>query len=252
MKKIITVLSIVTTSSALLFTACKKDDNNPAPGHIELHFDNVVGADELNMGSTWYVNANGDTFQVTKMNYYISNIVLNGPNGNSYTEPESYHLVQESEPSSQEVELENVPSGEYTSVTFMIGVDSVHNVSGAQTGALDPANGMFWSWNTGYIMAKFEGVSPQSTAAGNILVYHVGGFTGTNNVLKTVTLPFPQSVNLNNNGFHIHINADLLKWFTPNIINFGTLNTIHMPGADAKNISDNYAHMFSVEAVETL
>jgi hypothetical protein len=59
---------------------------------------------------------------------------------------------------------------------FMIGVDSARNNSGAQTGALDPTNGMFWSWSTGYIMAKFEGTSAQSPAAANALKFHIGGF----------------------------------------------------------------------------
>jgi hypothetical protein len=36
-----------------------------------------------------------------------------------------------------------------TAIKFLLGVDSLKNVSGIQTGALDPAKGMFWTWNTG-------------------------------------------------------------------------------------------------------
>jgi hypothetical protein len=35
----------------------------------------------------------------------------------------------------------------------------------------------------------------------------------------------------------------------PTTVNFATLNTIHMPGANAKTIADNYADMFSVEHI---
>ena len=54
-----------------------------------------------------------------------------------------------------------MPAGNYNSLSFLLGVDSMHNVSGAQTGALDPANDMFWTWNSGYVMAKMEGASPR-------------------------------------------------------------------------------------------
>jgi hypothetical protein len=49
-----------------------------------------------------------------------------------------------------------------TGIRFLLGVDSARNVSGIQTGALDPARGMFWTWNSGYVMAKIEGSSPSA------------------------------------------------------------------------------------------
>jgi hypothetical protein len=65
----------------------------------------------------------------------------------------------------------NVPAGTYTGMYLTMGVDSARNVSGAQEGALDPANGMFWSWTSGYIMIKAEGLSPQG--AGGSFTYHL-------------------------------------------------------------------------------
>ena len=66
----------------------------------------------------------------------------------------------------------------------MIGVDSARNTSGAQLGALDPANSMFWSWNSGYIFVRMEGNSPQSTQPYNKLQFHIGGFKGATNCIK--------------------------------------------------------------------
>ncbi len=75
---------------------------------------------------------------------------------------------------------------------FLLGVDSLHNVSGAQTDALDPAKDMFWTWNTGYVMAKLEGNSPSSALVNNKYEFHVGGFSGKYNVLKKIlNLLFP-------------------------------------------------------------
>lgn len=247
MKNIIKTAGIISLSIATL-ASCKKDEKNAAPGSVELGFHNIVGAQDLDMNGKWYLNANNDSFQVTKFNYYISNIHLNTADGSSFAEPESYHLIQASDEASLTQNITNVAAGTYTSITFMIGVDSLHNVSGAQTGALDPLNGMFWSWNTGYIMAKFEGISPQSTQTDHSLTFHIGGFAGAENTIRTVTLTLPQPITINNNAYHLQINADVAKWFAaPNIIDFSATNSLMMPGSMAMKIADNYANMFSLE-----
>lgn len=235
---------------AMLASCSKKDDNNnnPTPnGKVKLEFFNTVGGNNLNLNNQWYTNANGDSFTVSRFNYYISNISLKAANGATYTEQDSYHLVQQEVAGSMSFDMSNIPNGTYSSISFTIGVDSLHNVTGAQSGALDPVNGMFWSWNTGYIMLKFEGKSPKSTQPDNMLMFHCGGFSGANNVLKTVTLNFPQPIQVNTSTPHVHLQADILQLFaSPNKIDFSTLNVIHMPGADAKKISDNYANMFTI------
>ena len=200
------------------------------------------------MNNQWYQNENGDSFKVSTFKYFISNIKLNGSGNADYTETESYHLVDQSTGSSMSFDMMNVPTGHYSSITFMIGVDSARNTSGAQTGALDVSTGMFWSWNTGYIMLKFEGTSPQAPTTGGMLMMHAGGFSGNNSVLKTVTLTFDNPIEVTESGVpHIHLQADVLALFkSPNKISFATMNTIHMPGTDAKNFADNYAHMFTV------
>ncbi len=246
----------------ITFSACKKkedpkpDNNNPPTnndttkrtGKIAFAFANTVNGDAISMNSTWYRNEHGDSFQVTKFNYYISNIKLHNKEGGVYATPESYQLIQQEDLSSLTFTLDNVPAGNYTSVSFLIGVDSIRNVSGAQTGALDPVHGMFWDWNTGYIMAKFEGNSPQSSRDGKI-VYHIGGFSGAHNPLKQVSLTLPQEVVISGNSGIIAVEADLAKWFKgAHLIDFGAVSTIHMPNANSRKIADNYVNMFRVAA----
>lgn len=250
MKKIVIKLAMI-TALAITVSSCKKDEATPAPvpkeGTVLLEFNNKVGSDNLKMDGTMYKNQNGDDFTVTKFNYYISNIKLNNTDGSSYAETESYHLLEQETPASLNFSVAKVPAGTYKSITFTIGVDSLRNVSGAQTGALDPAKGMFWSWSSGYIMLKMEGTSPQSSQAGNILRIHVGGFSGANNTVKTITLNLPNNILVNGDENHIHLNADVLKLFgTTNLISFSSTSVIHMPGIEAKKIADNYTSMFSV------
>lgn len=238
-------------------TSCKKKDNptpTPTPtvdtGKVYLEFFNEVGGSTLNLNTQLYKNQNGDSFTVSKFNYYISNIVLKGSGTTpDFTEPNSYHLIEHTAtPSEMAFYIDKVPGGNYKSVTFMIGVDSLHNVSGAQDGDLDPAKGNFWSWNTGYIMLKFEGTSPKATTAGGIIMLHCGGFSGANSVLKTLTLDMPNEIEVTKGQpNHVHLRADILKLFkSPNVIDFSVTSTIHMPGAEAKKLADNYANMFTI------
>jgi hypothetical protein len=234
MKQVKYISILCAAAMAVTFTACKKKKDPVTPpidanvGTVKLEFSNKVGSESLVLNNNWYTNENGDSFTVSKFNYYISNIKLNEAGGSQFAEPESYHLLKQSDLSSMEFDIANVPNGTYKSVTFMIGVDSLRNVSGAQTGALAPGD-MFWDWNTGYIMLKFEGNSPMSTQPDDIVQLHMGGFSGTNSVLRTVTLAFPQDLVVNDNEPHVHLAANVLELFkSPTTISFATLNAVHM------------------------
>ncbi|MES2704139.1 MAG: MbnP family protein [Bacteroidota bacterium] len=240
---------LVLAMAAAILPACTKRPNpaNTSKSTVKMELNSVAGGSGLTLNSQWYQNEHGDSFKVTKFNYYISNIRLNG-NDVSYTEAESYHLFQQSDASSSSFDLKDVPYGQYSSITFMIGVDSMRNVSGAQTGALDPVNGMFWTWSTGYIMVKFEGVSPKSAQPGNIVEYHAGGFTGANSTLRTVTLNLPTPITVGADGEnHVHLTADILKLFkSPNVFDFAVTNSVMLPGDNGRKFADNYANMFTV------
>lgn len=242
----------ITLASAIFFS-CKKKDPEPKKseekGTLTIRFENKVGTEDLILDWKNYTN-NSDTFNVTMFSYYISNIKLRATDNSVYSEMESYHLIKADDAGTLQFTLPNVPAKSYSSITFMIGVDSTRNVSGAQTGALDPGKGHFWSWNSGYIMAKLEGTSPQSTATGNMLMFHVGGFHGANSTLKTVTLPLTTPAIVSSSKTpQVLLKADLAEWFAPNSVSFATLHTVHMPGANAKKIADNYANMFSISQV---
>jgi len=240
--------------ASVLFSCKKNDDNNntdTGKGTATISISNRAGNQPLVLNSQTYTNSQGASLTFTKFNYYISNIKLNNNSGGSFAEDYSYHLVQQDDPSSYQFSIANVPAGTYTGMSFMIGVDSTHNVSGAQSGALDPANGMFWSWNTGYIMAKMEGTSPQSTAVDNSFIFHIGGFSGANSAVRNVTLSFPAPMVITKDKASVaYIHADALEWFSPNTIDLATLHFLMTVNADSKNIADNYANMFAADSVK--
>lgn len=249
-KKYIVLAAIV----SIVFSGCGKDPapavtNPPTTGNMSVTFENVAGNEPLALETTWYKNENGDSIKITTFNYFISNIKLVKEDGTVFAETESYHLIEESKSVSKKFTIGNIPFGKYKSISFIIGVDSARNVSGAQTGALDQSSGMFWDWNTGYVMAKMEAESPQATKSSRSVIYHLAGFSGEINVLRTVTLQLPAAEVSSTNTPNLHIKADALEWFkTPNLINVKDLSIL--AGKNALTIADNYADMFSVEHVD--
>lgn len=242
---------------ASFLTACTDDQDtelNPTPaqpGTLDIEIDHVAGTQPLAL-NTAYTTAAGDQFTISKFRYYLSNFTLGRADGTTYLVPESYYLVDEANPDSKLFTLAAIPSGDYTSLSFTIGVDSTRNVSGAQTGALDPINNMFWAWDSGYIFTKLEGTSPQ--APNQALIFHIGGFKTPHNTIRSVT-PALGGVTLpirKDRTPAVHLRADVLRLFTgPNTIRFVKTNNV-MGGADAVKIADNgQAGLFTVDHVHT-
>jgi hypothetical protein len=159
-------------------------------------------------------------------------------------------LVKESVTGSKLIELQ-VPAGRYTKLGFLIGVDSIRNVSGVQTGALDPAEGMFWTWSTGYIMAKMEATSPNSTEPAQKVQYHIGGFSGTNNTLEWVELDLPAAAEPTGTTIStIALRAEANAWFAGAApLRIADHANITSPGPLAVQVAGNYANMFAVTGV---
>ena len=181
-------------------------------------------------------------------------MVLIKSNGNEYKVPESYFLIDASDEDASLITLNGIPAGNYTDMRFTLGVDSTRNVSGSQTGALDQANGMFWSWNNGYIFLKLEGTSPQATGMGNDFMYHIGGFRNLNgtNALQSIEASFGSDVlRVTSAGSpQVHLSVDVSQVLkTPTPIYFSTTPMVHMPGATAVGVSENYADMFTFEHI---
>ena len=262
MKNFQFLLTLTLGLSLTVITSCKKDDpivdpptviTPPTIGTVELRVEHVFGADSIPFAlntSNYFVTALGDSVKFNTFKYYISNIELLKADGSSFKQPESYFLVDASNEASNKLQIPNVPPADYTGVRFLLGVDSTRNVSGAQEGALSQANGMFWTWNSGYIFSKAEGTSPQVTASGNNFTLHVGGFSGTNKAIQTKSITF-NGEKLTVNGTReaeIHLSVDVKEYFSAaNPINLGTTNFLMSPGATARQISENFKEMFSFE-----
>ena len=251
MKKFNLVTLCTLSLVILLNNSCQKGVDPIKTGTVKITFINTVKGTPLVLNTSVYTNPFAETYTVSKFKYYISNIGLNS-SYDFYNENDSYHLVDAVNAASRTFSF-TAKANAYFSLALTIGVDSLRNVSGAQTGALDPTNDMFWTWSTGYIMAKIEGNSPFSTQVNNKVEYHIGGFMGSNNVLQKLTINIPVGKNLNireGKTSEIFISADLDKWWqNPNNLKIAVNPVCTTPGTLAKQISDNYANMFTITDV---
>lgn len=233
------------------FSSCKDtDDPDPQEGPVTLVFDHVWGMDSnpFDLNVELVHPKTQDTMTFTKIKYYISNIQLQKADDSWWVEDESYHLIELG--LTNEIKLTKVPSGDYKAIRFTHGVDSLRNVSGAQEGALAVTNNMFWSWNNGYIMLKAEGNSPQANS-GNFR-YHLGGFSGANNVVtekeaafgsSTLTVAFDASpkVNMVANPARLWHTAGSLSQMS---------NAIHMPGDTATMMAKDMFGWTAFKSIE--
>jgi len=248
----------------LLFASCDEDDPlvQGETGQLTIEFDNRAGKENLEL-NTDYSNSSGETFRISKLNYYISNIVLETIDGNQFVVPQDscYFLIMEEEEESQEVVLKNIPAGDYNQITFTIGVDSLRSTLdiSKRTGVLDPAqghDGMYWTWNSGYIFFKMEGSSPSAPSdQDNKFYYHIGGFGGYNtpglNNIRVSTVDMGNAVAQVRSGKspEVHLHVDVLEFFkNPASISIAE-HSLVMFADYSKTVSANYVDMFRFDHV---
>lgn len=252
--RLTSILVVILFSATII--SCQRElhlDKVEEPDHnIVLQFKPVVQYDTVDMEfGTEYKNSFKEAFTVKAFKFYIHDIELINTDSNKVYRVgnDKYYLVDFSDSASTVIKLGILPY-KYNRIGFTLGVDSARNVSGAQTDALDPAKGMFWTWNTGYIMAKLEGTSPNSSAPSHTFEYHIGGFTQAESVIKKITLLFPFGDNVDMKSgktTDITITADAYDWFNnPHDVKISANPAIMTPGTLAQQVAENYSKMFTV------
>lgn len=240
--------------SVILLASCQKSPvlDEPASYPVSIRFSAESGASPL-VYDQQYTNEHGESFSVSAFKYYIVDLTFrNNRDGRErkLRLSDDHFLVDHGQGISPILEG-SLPEGSYDRISFTLGVDSSRNYSGAQTGALDPLHGMFWTWSTGYIMAKLEGISPAAATINNAFEYHIGGFSGANNVTRRISLMLPQPLEntASGAGYLPELVADVQQWFSgKHSIRIADFPVVIMPGEMAVRFADNYSGMFNVKA----
>jgi hypothetical protein len=224
-------------------------DNTPKNGTLKIRFINTANGKPVVLRDSSYSNFFGEQYNINKLKYYISNLKFKGAD-KDYAHSIYYLVNGAMDENSFDIVM---PPGNYSDIRFLVGVDSIHNCSGAQSGALDPINDMFWTWNSGYVMFKLEGSSPASSADLQRIEHHIGGYKGTNNVATEINLALKSleikpgiitelliEANLDN---YWHSNTDIRISEIPICVTTGEL---------AIKIASNFKKIFSVKRLSFL
>lgn len=252
---------LVATAIAFTMFSCSNDDDSineiNGEGILKLEFDQIYKDADFS-ANTPYINSNGEVLIINKAKFIISNIVLTKEDGSNYTVPksESYFIVDEFTPTSNLIQLSNIPAGNYIKISYGIGVDQDQFNLGAtgQGNFLTEAQtaGMMWSWSAGFKFIAFEGTFTSSsiTTASNFRVHT--GQTGTDYNYKTVTLDFPDTALVRKTITpQVHIFSDFSKILdgTNKLALSDATGGDIMGGSKLALITENLSTMFSVNHI---
>jgi hypothetical protein len=124
----------------------------------------------------------------------------------------------------------------YNSMQFNVGIDSSTQVSGVMGGDLDPVHGMYWTWQSGYIDIKMEGVV-YSAATKKEVQYHIGGYQPPFNALRKIQLPLKNA----QPEIALELNTVLSTF------DLSKVNHIMSPCKESVLLADKIANSFNVK-----
>lgn len=141
---------------------------------ISLLFEPVFQGDLLKLDEG-FQDEKGDSICFHTLRFYVGNVAFFERERIVYQESRHF-LLDLSDESSLALSFELPPKTEFDAIQFDFGVDSLTNISGVMGGDLDPANGMFWTWQSGYINCKLEGYYSKCPARNHEFQFHLGGY----------------------------------------------------------------------------
>ena len=210
--------------AALPLAGCDSADTSNGPSTLRLDVEAVTGPDAFQTAQPFTVG--GTTGQLDIAQMYLSGITLLHEDGREilmmadqpitvraqdenqneiqHTVDERYVLV-DADAGMTSTSLGEVPSGRYTGVRFLLGVQGLDNrIAPEDAPATHPlapqAASMHWNWNAGYVFLRLDGLldidgdgavdastgTPRDPASGQWRL-HIGGAANA----QTVTLDQP-------------------------------------------------------------
>lgn len=161
----------------LLFDACSEKDPSAYPqprgGEFKVHVNHLVNGNPVERDKFLYMTAGGDSFQVTLLQYYLSNFEFHSPE-TGWKKTDKYQMVRLNEAGTFDLAFKDIPFGAYDSIRFYVGLDSAANHDVTRQNELDPGYGMIWTWTTGYLFYMFEGKFVNSSDMVVPFAYHIG------------------------------------------------------------------------------
>lgn len=230
--------------------SCKKDTKtdlkNNTPSSIYSSAKISVLTTNGNIEVIWdslnNTNAAGNIYSVQNINFYISEITLKRNDGFIYKSNRLFYIDPRIS-NKASLQLDSIPKGDYTSLAFVIGVDSIRNVDFGLGTTIDNLN-MAWptAMGGGYHFIKIEGHYLDSSNAVQGFAIHLGKNNNLVNVL--INQSFNQQNSMHDYSFIFNIN-EVFK--TPYLYNLNIDNNYTMSDSLAMlKIKSNMKDAFSI------
>ena len=174
---------------------------------------------------------------IETLKFYLSNIQFWSENKLVFCPKNKFLLIDFEDSASLHQKLSTPKYLTFDKIVFNLGIDSATNVSGAMGGVLDPTKGMYWTWQSGYINVKLEGVAVSNSINKTNFEFHLGGYQYPNNPLQQIELAVKSTSTL-------AIDLDLQSFF--NSINLEKTAKIMSPSATAVILSQQLATFFRI------
>ncbi len=216
-------------SAVLLVTSCKKEETETEEtvvekGKITLSFDANVDGIPLVTNVLNYVNAAGNYYEVDELRYFISELKLYKNDGTVVTiqDDNSIHYYDWDIENTHQWAIEDqLPVGQYDSVSFVFGLNPEKNISGYFVNP--PENNMSWPavLGGGYHYMQINGKWKNLQDSVRNLNFHTGiGQLYENNQITeyvhnhfSVVIPYIFQVSANENTT-LNLVMNINNWFT--------------------------------------
>jgi hypothetical protein len=204
------------------FTSCEKDDDSNTDtsegmAKVIVDFYPMVNGEEIHIADR-FETPQGYPADVTQLRFYLSNIKLNGSNGEIELSEIAFIDIREHITT---LEFE-VPVGSYDGIQFDLGVPS--ELNGTQNPdfstsifdanhPLSVSNGMYWGWAAGYRFFVVDGNCDTVPNASDILPMPFSFHTGMDTLYREIPV-FNRSFNLGKNDVEtLHFGIEMNQFF---------------------------------------
>lgn len=228
--------------SLIFFASCNKDQN--------IHYTNMnlkvqysIDGIPLYKDTVRYLNTAGNLYSINHLEYYISDIVLHQENNSGDYSNNKIYYVNAFTESTNSIQLDSVPIGNYTSFSCKVGLLPNQNISNSLPNTNENIN-MAWPepMGGGYHFMKLEGFV--STTTGNLgYSIHLGSDVGL------VNCNINKSIDVFNDKTDFILTMNINEWYrNPSVYNIviDGNHTMNNPVLISKIAANGY-NIFNLE-----
>jgi hypothetical protein len=251
-------LSLIT----LLFFSCKKEegctdfaatnynadaeeDNGSCKYSLSLNFTHTVDGNVLEADTMIYTNTVGQNYSVQTLRYLLSDITLHPVKGTS-TLLDEVHFITLSDPSTFNLDIQDLNSANYTAISFTMGLDSLKNIT---DNYLNESFFPSFAWPDNFPPFFLGGYHYMQLEGDYENIYqgyatHTGPTAGKD---FSFSKNFPIELNIENANTTVIINMEINNWYSnPNTISLTTEGIMENANKQTLLKANGVADVFSV------